>query len=186
MVSCRITAIHGAAIISVALIATTPTGLGPPISSYLLLQLIPSLTTCHGLQVVVVLLVNHLRCKADIQPPPRTLFPGASEDQRSGEALEQYKESLEKIWPSFVYPHNQETAETYELQKNREVLCVKVIESFSSSAVAKIFEQEIREVELLGNYTNIGEAGLSVSLLTFVLPTTLEDLLALGICSAGG
>lgn len=29
-------------------------------------------------------------------------------------------------------------------------------------------------------------AGLSASLLTSVLPTTLEDLLALGLCSAGG
>jgi hypothetical protein len=32
----------------------------------------------------------------------------------------------------------------------------------------------------------LGAAGLSASLLTSVLPTTLEDLLALGLCSAGG
>lgn len=38
----------------------------------------------------------------------------------------------------------------------------------------------------MGTFGGLGAAGLSASLLTSVLPTTLEDLLALGLCSAGG
>ncbi|KAF8394426.1 hypothetical protein HHK36_020634 [Tetracentron sinense] len=96
-----------------------------------------------------------------------------------------YCESFEKRWPSFVYPHNKVQFETYGLMKKREELSVKVIENFSSIAVAKLFEQEIREV-VLGTFGGLGAAGLSASLLTSVLPTTVEDLLALGLCSAGG
>ncbi|QHO22982.1 putative transmembrane GTPase FZO-like [Arachis hypogaea] len=40
--------------------------------------------------------------------------------------------------------------------------------------------------EFLSTFGEVGVAGLSASLLTSLLPTTLEDLLALGICSAGG
>lgn len=40
--------------------------------------------------------------------------------------------------------------------------------------------------QFLGTFSGLGAAGLSASLLTSVLPTTLEDLLALGLCSAGG
>ncbi|KAL5982543.1 hypothetical protein ACLOJK_016616 [Asimina triloba] len=39
---------------------------------------------------------------------------------------------------------------------------------------------------VFGAFGGLGAAGLSASLLTSVLPTTLEDLLALGFCSAGG
>ncbi|KAK3001161.1 hypothetical protein RJ639_021757 [Escallonia herrerae] len=59
------------------------------------------------------------------------------------------------------------------------------MENFSAAAASKLFEQEIREV-FLGTFGGLGAAGLSASLLTSVLPTTLEDLLALGLCSAGG
>ena len=41
-------------------------------------------------------------------------------------------------------------------------------------------------MQFLGTFGGLGAAGLSASLLTSVLPTTLEDLLALGLCSAGG
>jgi hypothetical protein len=37
-----------------------------------------------------------------------------------------------------------------------------------------------------GTFGGLGVAGLSASLLTSVLTTTLEDLLALALCSAGG
>ncbi|XP_010255948.1 PREDICTED: probable transmembrane GTPase FZO-like, chloroplastic isoform X2 [Nelumbo nucifera] len=96
-----------------------------------------------------------------------------------------YKESFEKRWPEFVYPHNEVQLEAYELLKKGEELSLKVIEDFNASAAAKLFEQEIREV-VLGTFGGLGAAGLSASLLTSVLPTTLEDLLALGLCSAGG
>ncbi|KAG0483656.1 hypothetical protein HPP92_011740 [Vanilla planifolia] len=66
-----------------------------------------------------------------------------------------------------------------------EVLSLKVMENFSPSAASRLFEQEIREV-ILGTFGGLGAAGLSASLLTSILPTTLEDLLALGFCSAGG
>lgn len=41
-------------------------------------------------------------------------------------------------------------------------------------------------LQVLGTFGGLGAAGLSASLLTSVLPTTLEDLLALAFCSAGG
>lgn len=40
--------------------------------------------------------------------------------------------------------------------------------------------------QVLGTFGGLGAAGLSASLLTSVLPTTLEDLIALSFCSAGG
>ncbi|XP_042491061.1 probable transmembrane GTPase FZO-like, chloroplastic [Macadamia integrifolia] len=95
-----------------------------------------------------------------------------------------YQEYFEKRWPSFVNPHNQEL-ETHKLLKKGEELSLKVVKDLSASAAAKLFELEIREV-FLGTFGGLGAAGLSASLLTSVLPTTLEDLLALGLCSAGG
>jgi len=41
-------------------------------------------------------------------------------------------------------------------------------------------------VKAFGTFGGLGVAGLSASLLTSVLSTTLEDLLALALCSAGG
>ncbi|KAF2314881.1 hypothetical protein GH714_037039 [Hevea brasiliensis] len=96
-----------------------------------------------------------------------------------------YKESFEKRWPSFIISNTQMHLETYELLEKVDDLSLKVIESFSAGAASKLFEEEIREV-YLGTFGGLGAAGLSASLLTSVLPTTLEDLLALGLCSAGG
>ncbi|XP_028083644.1 probable transmembrane GTPase FZO-like, chloroplastic isoform X4 [Camellia sinensis] len=44
----------------------------------------------------------------------------------------------------------------------------------------------LSDAQFLGTFGGLGAAGLSASLLTSVLPTTVEDLLALGLCSAGG
>lgn len=96
-----------------------------------------------------------------------------------------YQESFERRPPSFVDPQNQIQLETHELQERKYEVSVKVIEDFSAAAASKVFEQEIREV-FLGTFGGLGIAGLSASLLTSVLPTTLEDLLAFGLCSAGG
>ncbi|KAM1001779.1 hypothetical protein ACFX13_008347 [Malus domestica] len=94
-----------------------------------------------------------------------------------------YAEMFEKRWPSFVYPYSGVHSEN-SLKKVNE-LSLKVKEGFSTSAASKLFEQEIREVSL-ATFGGLGAAGLSASLLTSVLPTTLEDLLALGLASAGG
>ncbi|KAI9181181.1 hypothetical protein LWI28_012186 [Acer negundo] len=96
-----------------------------------------------------------------------------------------YKESFENRWPSFVYPKTQVHSESYKLVEKVDEFSLRVIEQLSASATSKLFEQEIREV-FLGTFGGLGAAGLSASLLTSVLPTTLEDLLALGLCSAGG
>ncbi|KAK1561189.1 hypothetical protein Q3G72_035297 [Acer saccharum] len=96
-----------------------------------------------------------------------------------------YKESFENRWPSFVYPKTQVHSESNELVEKVDEFSLRVIEQLSASATSKLFEQEIREV-FLGTFGGLGAAGLSASLLTSVLPTTLEDLLALGLCSAGG
>ncbi|EEF41711.1 conserved hypothetical protein [Ricinus communis] len=96
-----------------------------------------------------------------------------------------YKEAFEKRWPSIINPDSRMHSETYELLEKADDLGLKAIQNFSTAAASKLFEQEIREV-YLGTFGGLGAAGLSASLLTSVLPTTLEDLLALGLCSAGG
>lgn len=96
-----------------------------------------------------------------------------------------YKESFEKRWPSLSHESSQINFETDQLLKKVDQAGSQVIDNFSSNAVSKSFEQEVREM-ILGTFGQLGVAGLSASLLTSVLQTTLDDLLALGICSAGG
>ncbi|KAL0459540.1 UNVERIFIED_CONTAM: putative transmembrane GTPase FZO-like, chloroplastic [Sesamum latifolium] len=104
-----------------------------------------------------------------------------------------YKDSFEKRWPSVV-PSIQSQSEASQVLRTKHELGITVIEDFSAAAASKLFDQEIREVSnsirgfssALGVFGGLGAAGLSASLLTSVLPTTLEDLLALGLCSAGG
>ncbi|KAI5597175.1 hypothetical protein BDE02_02G050300 [Populus trichocarpa] len=62
---------------------------------------------------------------------------------------------------------------------------MRVTENFCARVTSKLFEKQIREV-FLGTFGRLGAANLSASLLTSVLPTTLEDLLVLGLCTAGG
>ncbi|OMO77707.1 Thiamine phosphate synthase [Corchorus capsularis] len=95
-----------------------------------------------------------------------------------------YKESFERRWPSLAYSDKHQL-QTYDLLRKLDQLSLKVIENFSAKAASKLFEREVREV-FLGTFSGLGAAGLSASVLTSVLPTTLEDLLALGLCSAGG
>ena len=56
-----------------------------------------------------------------------------------------YQESLEKLWPSIVFPTTEMPSETYELLKKVDDLSLKVIKNFSPSAASKLFNQEIRE-----------------------------------------
>ncbi|KAK9067624.1 hypothetical protein SSX86_011735 [Deinandra increscens subsp. villosa] len=99
--------------------------------------------------------------------------------------VELYEEAFEKKWASVMDSRNRIISETRKLVEKKNEFSIKVIEDFSAAAASKLFEQEIREV-FLGTFGGIGTASLSASLLTSVLPTTLEDLLALGLCSAGG
>ncbi|KAL5561669.1 hypothetical protein UlMin_031416 [Ulmus minor] len=96
-----------------------------------------------------------------------------------------YKETLEKSRSSFVSPNSQLYFETFESLRKVNGLSLGVIQNFSGTAASKSFDQEVREV-FLGTFGGLGAAGLSASLLTSVLQNTLEDLLALGLCSAGG
>lgn len=95
-----------------------------------------------------------------------------------------YKQSFEKRWTSLVPSDQIELGTTGVLVRKSEV-GIRVIEEFSAAAASKLLERDIREV-FLGTFGGLGAAGLSASLLTSVLQTTLEDLLALGLCSAGG
>ncbi|RYR74086.1 hypothetical protein Ahy_A02g008702 isoform D [Arachis hypogaea] len=52
--------------------------------------------------------------------------------------------------------------------------------------VLVLYSSKDKASKFLSTFGGVGVAGVSASLLTSVLPTTLEDLLALGICSAGG
>ncbi|GAB2293631.1 hypothetical protein Dimus_027844 [Dionaea muscipula] len=96
-----------------------------------------------------------------------------------------YKESFEKRWASSVDSLNQVKTESHESLMEVDDLSLKSIEKYSAASASKLFDLEIREA-FLGAFGGLGAAGLSASLLTSVLPTTLEDLLALGLCSAGG
>lgn len=96
-----------------------------------------------------------------------------------------YKESFEKRWPSLSHESSLINSETDRLLKKVDQAGSQLIGNFSISAVSKSFEQEVQEM-IIGTFGQLGVAGLSASLLTSVLQTTLEDLLALGICSVGG
>lgn len=96
-----------------------------------------------------------------------------------------YKESFEKRWPGVVQPDQSHMEAASTLVRTNQDSSVTVIGGFSAAAASKLFEQEIREV-LVGTFGGLGIAGLSASLLTSVLPTISEDLIALGLCSAGG
>lgn len=56
------------------------------------------------------------------------------------------KESFEKRWSSLIHENSQMSFETYELLKKGDQAGYRVIENFSSSAVSKSFEQEVREM----------------------------------------
>ncbi|KAL9251751.1 putative transmembrane GTPase FZO-like, chloroplastic [Drosera capensis] len=93
--------------------------------------------------------------------------------------------SFEKRWSSSVGPLNQVNSNCSESLMEVDDLSLKWIEKYSAASASQLFDLEIRDV-FLGTFGGLGAAGLSASLLTSVLSTTLEDLLALGLCSAGG
>ncbi|MCE0481808.1 hypothetical protein HAX54_039880 [Datura stramonium] len=82
-----------------------------------------------------------------------------------------YKQSFEKRWTSLVNPSDQIALGTTGVLERKPEVSIRVIEDFSAAAASKLFERYSWFVKRP---------------LTSVLPTTLEDLLALGLCSAGG
>ncbi|MCO5576790.1 hypothetical protein L7F22_030610 [Adiantum nelumboides] len=60
-----------------------------------------------------------------------------------------------------------------------------VLKGFDTNAAKIVLEKEFKDV-IFATFGGLGAAGLSASVLTSILPSTLEDLLALAICSAGG
>ncbi|CAN1176819.1 Probable transmembrane GTPase FZO-like, chloroplastic, partial [Linum perenne] len=96
-----------------------------------------------------------------------------------------YRESFDKRWPSIIDRNTQMQLDAVESLMKVNHSSSTMLENLSVIGASKLFEQEIRE-SFLGTFGGVGAAGLMASLLTSVLPTTLEDLLALGVCSAGG
>ncbi|KXG21917.2 hypothetical protein SORBI_3009G125400 [Sorghum bicolor] len=96
-----------------------------------------------------------------------------------------YLECFSARWDALVGPEERALLDPNGLVNEGEKLTIKALDGFNASAAAKVFEEEIREVAF-GTFGGLGIAGLSASLLTSVLSTTLEDLLALALCSAGG
>ncbi|KAK3138879.1 hypothetical protein QOZ80_5AG0374620 [Eleusine coracana subsp. coracana] len=96
-----------------------------------------------------------------------------------------YLECFRERWDALVPQEEIVLSDPNELINEGEKLTIKSLDGFSTSAAAKVFEEEIREVAF-ATFGGLGIAGLSGSLLTSVLSTTLEDLLALALCSAGG
>ncbi|KAM0883039.1 hypothetical protein ACQ4PT_031897 [Festuca glaucescens] len=96
-----------------------------------------------------------------------------------------YLECFHERWDSLITQEERLPSDPNGLVNEGEKLSIKALNGFSASAAAKVFEEEIRAVAT-GTFGGLGVAGLSASLLTSVLTTTLEDLLALALCSAGG
>ncbi|RLN30223.1 hypothetical protein C2845_PM05G24250 [Panicum miliaceum] len=96
-----------------------------------------------------------------------------------------YLECFHERWAALVAQEERVLLDPNGLINEGDKLTVKALDGFNSSSTAKVFEEEIREVAF-GTFGGLGVAGLSASLLTSVLSTTLEDLLALALCSAGG
>ncbi|CAN0892882.1 Probable transmembrane GTPase FZO-like, chloroplastic [Linum grandiflorum] len=95
------------------------------------------------------------------------------------------RESFDKKWPLIIDRNTKMQLDAAESLKIVKESSSKVLENLSVVSASKLFEQEIRE-SFVSTFGGVGAAGLLASLLTSVLPTTLEDLLALGFCSAGG
>ena len=78
------------------------------------------------------------------------------------------------IWSYFYFVIKRNNFLHLEIVNKPDAWCLMLMDYFLSL------------MQFLSAVGGLGAAGLSASLLTSVLPTTLEDLLALGLCSAGG
>nr|XP_029121553.1 probable transmembrane GTPase FZO-like, chloroplastic isoform X5 [Elaeis guineensis] len=95
--------------------------------------------------------------------------------------IETAKARVTKLLESTLQLSNIDLISTYSFKGER-----------SSSVPATLAVQNeiigpaLSDAQVLGTFGGLGAAGLSASLLTSVLPTTVEDLIALSFCSAGG
>ncbi|KAG6542178.1 hypothetical protein Mapa_016410 [Marchantia paleacea] len=106
--------------------------------------------------------------------------------------LDIYGELVKSRWPEVIPDLKAGTSNGLQLndkfkeeQQKNSSNSIAVLEAFDVKAAEILLDQEIREV-VLSTFSGVGAAGVTASVLTSVLPTTLEDLLALGICTAGG
>ncbi|KAJ3676280.1 hypothetical protein LUZ60_003692 [Juncus effusus] len=96
-----------------------------------------------------------------------------------------YLDLVHERWHALLEERQSSLSKPCPLARSSDDLSVKILQTFNTGSASRVFEKEIHEVAL-GTFGGLGAAGLSASLLTSVLSTTLEDLLALAFCSAGG
>lgn len=100
-----------------------------------------------------------------------------------------YRELVKNRWPS-IKLRIEETGLTdqyrYAYSKGQfQDSSIGVLDGFDTEAAKMVLEQELREV-IFTTFGGLGAAGVSASVLTSILPNTVEDLVALALCSAGG
>nr|XP_024371207.1 probable transmembrane GTPase FZO-like, chloroplastic isoform X2 [Physcomitrium patens] len=108
--------------------------------------------------------------------------------------LSSYRSLIISRWPQVKEDsqHNVESSPVVDL-RNRDSKhmaeqssrSLTTLMDFDTNAAIILLEQEFKEV-VVSIFSGVGAAGISASVLTSILPTTLEDLIALGVCSAGG
>lgn len=101
-----------------------------------------------------------------------------------------YTELTKNRWPGLKTTMQERTwsAVTGHVQLNSAIDkkdSIAVLDGFDTQAAKILLEEELRQV-VLTTFGGLGAAGVSASVLTSVLPSTWEDLIALGVCSAGG
>ncbi|KAH7306310.1 hypothetical protein KP509_22G005900 [Ceratopteris richardii] len=100
------------------------------------------------------------------------------------EKLAHYREFLRTKWPDLEeYRRGKDTNVSMQVELKSQSLAV--LEGFDTQAAKIVLEKELKDV-MFTTFGGLGTAGLSASVLTSILPSTVEDLIALVVCSAGG
>ncbi|KAI5059498.1 hypothetical protein GOP47_0025817 [Adiantum capillus-veneris] len=97
-----------------------------------------------------------------------------------------YRDLVRRKWPDIR--ERQEGKKGYVVSsctEGKDENSLIVLEGFDTKAAKIVLEKELKDV-IFVTFGGLGAAGLSASVLTSILPNTLEDLLALAVCSAGG
>eukprot|EP00250_Pteridium_aquilinum_P021937 c25267_g1_i2 orf=566-3574(+) len=108
--------------------------------------------------------------------------------ENRAQQVTKYRELVTRKWPSIMVSKNGLTND-YRFAStesgSKETNSIVVLDGFDTQAAKVVLEQELRDV-VFTTFGGLGAAGVSASVLTSILPNTLEDLLALALCSAGG
>ncbi|GJP29793.1 hypothetical protein CLOM_g19786 [Closterium sp. NIES-68] len=99
--------------------------------------------------------------------------------------LASYRDFARTRWPAVPRPQGGADEESDGEAEGRIPETVGILEGFSPRAAALLLEEEMRE-SVVGAVTGVGVAGVAAAVLTGVLQSTLEDLLALTVCTTGG